>query len=340
MKILLTTLLTTALLLPTLTQAQMGSRGSESLDQRESLRSHRDDDRRAGQRVERLRQRLEAAARQREAVETARQALVESRARLQAASMAYAEAKAATEAEARPQASMGLVVSPAPDGRLRIDAVALGSPADSAGLRPGDRLLALDDEPLPSDGATALERVREHAVSLRAGQPVALSIEREGVSRRVGLVAQAAPAGSAPASAQDSEMTRLSAELAAALADLARADAVLADSPAAQSDLARSEQWQGLNLARVDAALGRYFGVERGVLVLTGAATPEGLEAGDVIEAVAGERVDTPREAVGRLRGFDAGQRVALELVREGSRRRVELQVPTAPAASSGGPAT
>ena len=48
--------------------------------------------------------------------------------------------------------------------------------------------------------------------------------------------------------------------------------------------LAEAFRWNGLNLASVDAQLGRYFGTDRGVLVLSAGADLAGLQAGDVIQ--------------------------------------------------------
>ena len=44
--------------------------------------------------------------------------------------------------------------------------------------------------------------------------------------------------------------------------------------------LAEAFRWNGLNLASVDAKLGRYFGTDRGVLVLSSGPDLAGLQAG------------------------------------------------------------
>lgn len=84
--------------------------------------------------------------------------------------------------------------------------------------------------------------------------------------------------------------------------------------------------WWGLNLAPVNADLGRYFGVTRGALVLaTDAEALPGLRAGDVITRIANEPVTRPEDALRALRDQPAGSSVAVTLMRE--RKTVTLNV-------------
>ena len=72
--------------------------------------------------------------------------------------------------DANPMRRFGLIMECGP-----ITAVRAGSPAAEAGLRPGDRLVSVDDEPV-GDPVTLPERLRRLAV---AGRPVRLGISRE-----------------------------------------------------------------------------------------------------------------------------------------------------------------
>lgn len=73
---------------------------------------------------------------------------------------------------------------------IRITDVSDGSPAASAGLRPGDRLIAINDLRTPRELAALPELLR-----LRAGDEVTMMIERDGVWRRVRLRAAPRPDG-------------------------------------------------------------------------------------------------------------------------------------------------
>src|SRR5690606_2177252 len=86
-------------------------------------------------------------------------------------------------------------------------------------------------------------------------------------------------------------------------------------------------RWSGLNLASVDTRLGRYFGTDRGVLVLSSGGL-EGLEPGDVILEVDGAAVADPRDVMSALRDRPEGAPVAIAYLRDRSRATTEVAVP------------
>lgn len=86
-------------------------------------------------------------------------------------------------------------------------------------------------------------------------------------------------------------------------------------------------RWNGLNLASVDAQLGRYFGTDRGVLVLSNGEL-SGLQAGDVIQKIDGKTVNSPREAMEVLRGKPADAMVAMTYLRDRKTGRSQIKVP------------
>ena len=100
--------------------------------------------------------------------------------------------------------------------------------------------------------------------------------------------------------------------------------------PCAQPMLLEAFRWNGLNLASLDAQLGRYFGTDQGVLVLSpGPRLPE-LQAGDVIRSIDGKPVATPREAMDALRSRKAGDKASLALLRDHHDTSVQVTVPKA----------
>ena len=92
--------------------------------------------------------------------------------------------------------------------------------------------------------------------------------------------------------------------------------------------LAEAFRWNGLNLASVDAKLGRYFGTDRGVLVLSSGPDLAGLQPGDVIRKVDGKTVDTPREAMAALRAKPADSLVAIDYLRDRKPGSAKVKVP------------
>ncbi|QIL19960.1 PDZ domain-containing protein [Thermomonas sp. HDW16] len=94
--------------------------------------------------------------------------------------------------------------------------------------------------------------------------------------------------------------------------------------------LAEAFRWNGLNLAAVDAQLGRYFGTSGGVLVLSTGNDLEGLQAGDVIRRIGGKSVNNPREAMEALRAQPADAKVAVDYLRDRNSATAHVSVPKA----------
>jgi hypothetical protein len=87
--------------------------------------------------------------------------------------------------------------------------------------------------------------------------------------------------------------------------------------------------WWGLNLAPLNADLGRYFGADKGVLVI--AADPDslpGIRAGDVITSIAGEPVERPEDALRALRDQESGKEVPIRILREKKTLSLAMKAP------------
>lgn len=94
--------------------------------------------------------------------------------------------------------------------------------------------------------------------------------------------------------------------------------------------LAEAFRWNGLNLASVDAKLGRYFGTDHGVLVLSTGPALENLQPGDVIQRVDGKPVASPREVMDALRGKPADSSVPVDYLRDRKAASAKIKVPKA----------
>lgn len=92
--------------------------------------------------------------------------------------------------------------------------------------------------------------------------------------------------------------------------------------------LSEAFRWSGLNLASVDAQLGRYFGTDKGVLVLSAGPVLDALQAGDVILRVDGKPVATPREVMDALRGKPADSTVPVDYLRDRAPASAKIKVP------------
>jgi C-terminal processing protease CtpA/Prc len=95
--------------------------------------------------------------------------------------------------------------------------------------------------------------------------------------------------------------------------------------------LFRSNPWSELQLITLTPALGKYFGTDKGLLIVRG---PEsgvlGLRDGDVILDIGGREPTTPEHAMRILGSFEAGEPLKITIMREQRRQTLDVQIPAA----------
>ena len=250
---------------------------------------------------------------------------------------------------------LGVVLAPDPEAGVQIAAVTPGGAAAAAGLRSGDRLLAVRDTPITAADADArVDEVRKLLTSIKAGQPLSLRYRRDSKT----MVASVLPKLDQDVLVFDADDVRTTAKGNVII--LRRADGVVdfeADTvdhasanpyigpiirreiiklgpEACTSDdcrlpmLAEAFRWSGLNLASVDAQLGRYFGTDHGVLVLSTPQAMGELQPGDVMMRVAGKEVATPRDAMAAMRSAGSDASVTVEYLRDRKKRSTQVKAP------------
>ena len=227
---------------------------------------------------------------------------------------------------------IGVVLDPDPDAGVRIAAVSPLGPAQEAGVRPGDRLLAVGDRAL--DGASAEARVEQAIALLRKadiGDEIKLRVQRGKSEIDLGVRPRRLPALSTWRNAWP-EAQRRAEDMARAATPLTRfrlgelsplALCAEGEDCLAQALLA-SGRWHGLRLFPLNPELGRYFGGQRGLLVLD-ADPGYPLRPGDVLLSVQGELVESTDAAMRLLRG-EGGQLRQVLLRRDGREQQVEVE--------------
>lgn len=265
---------------------------------------------------------------------------------------------------------LGVVLAADDQSGVRIAAVTPGSAAAEAGLKAGDRLTSIDGRRVDGGaGGARVEQARALLATLDAKTPVRLGYEREGKPATLSLTPKVddrvmvmqGPGGAAfdgdvkvfvgdEAGMRriDADRVRLESVEARSRAGEARERAEwLMVAPDVRTEvirlgsdckgddcklpaLAEAFRWNGLNLASVDAGLGRYFGASKGVLVLSTGKELDGLQSGDVILSIGGKDVATPREAMDALRAQPAGGKVAIGYLRDRTPATAQIAVPKA----------
>ena len=254
--------------------------------------------------------------------------------------------------ESRPV--LGVVLEPDSGAGVRIAAVTPESAAAMAGLRSGDRITAIDGKKLNDESSELrLVQAREKLRSIDIKTPVALTYERDGRSTTVKATPQPGDRvllmrdrdggplmtrhivmGSGAADL-DVDGEALGVHVAPVVAPQVRSEIIRLGPPGnCKGDdcrlpmLTEAFRWSGLNLATVDKDLGRYFGTERGVLVLSNSTELAGLKAGDVIHSIDGKAVNSPREAMAALRNKPADSQASVTYLRDHKIGTAQVKVP------------
>jgi len=178
-----------------------------------------------------------------------------------------------------------------PRGAL-IAQVQPGSPADKAGLKAGDVILAFDGHPI-DDTAQLPARVGTTEI----GKRVEVQILREGKERTLAVTIQALPDDSAQA---------------------------------AEPDVADTFGPLGLQVQPLDAAKRKELGVGHGLLVRSvgdGVAARAGVRPGDVLLELGGTKLSSEADLKRAAERMTKGRPVALRLLRNGSPLFLALKV-------------
>ena len=199
-----------------------------------------------------------------------------------------------------------------------IKSVRPGSPADKAGIRPGDIVTKLDGHAVASvapDKSAAGLRLMSLAARLEPNDTVPVELRRDNRRKTVSVVtATDAISLIIGGSSNDAKGTwSLSFETT-------------------DSDASSAERFFGwitspfaaLETAPLNPQLGQYFGTTEGVLVISAPARLK-LEGGDVILAVNGQKPSDPNHLMRMLQGHKTGEPIRLDVLRHG--KRIELTI-------------
>ena len=206
----------------------------------------------------------------------------------------------------------------------QVMAVSPGSPADEAGLRPGDVIVSWNGEPLvakegtpPSAAAAASRELVDRSRKLEDGESVTLGYVRDGRADEVTLVAREID---------------FSPHIVGGV--VAKPDFEFRSAPGVVWQSAQPwfipRGWLDMEMVEINPELGEYFGSDTGVLVVRGPAEDDGLglESGDVILRIGDREVKSPEHVMRILRSYEPEEELSIDIVRHGKSRTLTGTVP------------
>jgi C-terminal processing protease CtpA/Prc len=195
-----------------------------------------------------------------------------------------------------------------------ITAVTPGSAAADAGLRAGDMVTSINGESLSAENSReANRRVLDFMSGVEQGDVLDLEYIRDG---KVGTV-EVEPR---PVDGQ---------AFAFAVPDIHIAPGVPGKLKEKFVFAWPGNVWADMELVELSQGLGKYFGTDTGVLVVS---APQSdalkLQDGDVILSIDGREPTSVRHALRILGSYQAGETMKLEIMREKSKRSLDIEVP------------
>lgn len=237
----------------------------------------------------------------------------------------------AFEFAGEPRRALIGVVLAADDKGAKIAAVTPGGPAAKAGLKAGDLIVAVNGKAMGQSKA-AVDGVRDTIGALEAGTEVTVRYLRDGKSADAKMVAERRDAGDwvgmldlpnlAPMAKIEGLPERIERDVQVIINGEGgpglQALHKLERGPMGEHLRIIAGGGLDLNLTKINAGLGKYFGATSGVLVLEneGGKLPQ-LKAGDVIQVIDGQPVDSVPGAMRLLTSEAPGHVLNVEVLRE-----------------------
>lgn len=200
-----------------------------------------------------------------------------------------------------------------------VEAVTPGGPAAKVGLKAGDIITRFNGTPLagvPAPEETASGPGRKLVALARAlspGDTAPIEYRRGSDARRVKLVTE-----------------DLNAWMAVDRADIPDAAAFPVQRGGEPGfSFCFGDAWCDMELVSLTADLGEYFGTREGLLVVKAPGDSSlPLKSGDVLLSIGGRRPTSPSHAMRILRSYEAGETVAIDILRKQKRVSLAWRVP------------
>ena len=213
------------------------------------------------------------------------------------------------------RAVLGVQIDGAKEG-ARVIRVSPGGPAEEAGVRDGDIIVALDGKPL-TGGDDAGRMLVEQMHRVKPDQKVKLRVLRAGRNKDVVVVAR-------PMAFENRVFSVRTGPGTVDVGPMPMVSHFRGVFPG---------EFGGLELASITPKLGAYFGATEGVLVVQ---APKDaalkLEDGDVIQSIDGRKPDDGAHALRILRSYRSGEKLNLGVLRQRKPLTLAVTMPERPA--------
>jgi S1-C subfamily serine protease len=201
-------------------------------------------------------------------------------------------------------------------GGVRVESVSPGGPAEEAGVKAGDVIVAIEAKPV----TTGRELVRAME-AIEPGEKVQLGLKRDGKPVKLAVEAR--------------ELDRVFFAGTRALPGVRPLPAL----PALPAMPVLHEfegdmhwllgGWSDAELVTLTPDLGRYFGADKGVLVARAPGEASfGLKDGDVIVSIGGREPQSGTHAMRILRSYQPGESVELRILRDRRAQTLSAKIP------------
>ena len=228
---------------------------------------------------------------------------------------------------------LGITMSPESmtDGKSKgviVDAVSPRGPADEAGIRAGDVLVSIDEHSLAGDGKNSpASKLRDYMQKVEIGDELEVAYERKGKNGKASITADSFSPRSFSWSFDIDGLETMVIPGIPVPPMSPRAPRA----PRAPSAMffEFSQRWGSLELVSVTPDLGKYFGTDKGLLVVR-APKDEALQIkeGDVIIQIGDREPSSPGHAMRILRSYERGESVEVVVIRDKKRRTLNLEIP------------
>jgi S1-C subfamily serine protease len=201
-----------------------------------------------------------------------------------------------------------------------VSGVTPGGPAFEAGLRAGDIITAINKESMSADSSAAASRkLLEFMAGVEAGDTLDVDYMRDGDVNEVSIVAE-------------SQMAR---NFVFAVPGMRVPGAPSAPGAPAAPGFSNfvfhrgQGGWGDMEMVTLTENLGRYFGTDKGLLVVRAPADENlKLQDGDVIHAIDGREPTSVSHAVRILGSYQSGEELKIDIMRDKRRQTLSIEMP------------